>query len=1471
MSKLLKCFIASFLFGMFSIPLQSQNSPVALDLQRHVDLFTGDFNYNIPLLTVTGPNGESFPISMNYRSGIKVDQEASWVGLGWSLNLGEINRQTNGLPDDWKNGVYTKYKMNSLGAESTDENYRGYGPVWFKEYDYNYIVTTSMMDIFYNRSGFEFPDYDHFYVSGPGIGGKMRAYLFDYANLHQEPGEMSYTSTHAFTQDVQFRFINDPSVAKNEWLYYSTSRSFGILRDNARWRNNPDWQGNLHAWDEALPDPGWMNSNNYQFTGDINANQATKWEKRQKVYAANYIEYFTNQEIYDHYVSHEAPNTTNLIPGGFIDFKDFTAASSNRNNSAHYDLNGIGAYRITTPNGFVYHYSLPVYIREEEHTSCAFKDVSNIPKLEYVDYSRHEKTDKYAYTWKLIAITGPGYEDVNDNHFVDEGDKGYWIAINYEKWNKDNLPFIEKSPYYGYYLDKVYKELPTSIYDDPTYQLRGSKVKREKDIYYPNYIKTATQTLFFVKEIRNDAHSAETVNQDITPKLRLKELILLNNSDVATNSIFSTPSAISSTEFNNLSSLVNTNVMINSVDYANSKSTIDGLSQGRISFNFDYALAPGVYNNIDNSFALTPHKIHNTEVFEKTITLSSGNAGKLTLQDLYIYGYGGENIYGSKAAYEFTYPTASNDNPDYHHDYQDFFGNYKKHKDLTIFDRVGYCTDSDKGSLRAWSMTEIREPLGAELVLEYEADDYSETYLNTTGYNEFPTDPRRYFNFTCQGSDCSTLVFTDPNAIEFLNATDAIEVDLEVKYDCPSDNEFRNSRKTYGTSQLPFGSANGLYQYNLNNGIDFQSCQGEDLDGAEGSLMILLKKVYGGGVRVGKISITEPDKSERYGIDINYGVGVVGTENGRWENKYRYRFDVTPTLLQAERFAPSNVVGYKDVTVNVQAVEDASEIIQTPGGDDEKFGEIEYQFYTRSDFFIKEKYKAPRVFTNGQNGPTVAHFKEFQKMSLYTHGLYGKLKKRIIKNERGNNIQSTSYTYGPLMKNFVTKEMEEMKAGSSRIKEIFYKMGKDLSPPSGCNCDELWFEQAFAYEEWGHKLKSIRHKGLLENKLILFEDYDLYNGINAKVGEDDQLERVFAYENTASMGSKFLNKDNTNQINAVYKTSYPDYPERDNYIVSDKFYFVRELGTGGTYSSSTHNTDYWQGKDAYRSNDDANPSNWIRAHKPTLYNAAYKEMESIDRAGNYAAVQYDLANDKVTATAANSNYRSFVACGFEETVTEGSNTYFEGEVYNGQQQQASATGLEAHTGEYMAKVSGTGPYYSVKRDTRSEGLEVFEEGILPGRSYEASVWVHNNSPDLSVLEVDIDGKDGSQNTVNSLYTIQKNDSKNITIGDWTLMRIQFDIPEGFSTPNPTDDVTIQLKNNSGSGYSYFDDLRLQPIDAEVNASIFDEKRQLPEYILDNENFYTRLVYDAAGNVKETHREIETGEIKIQEITNHFAQ
>ncbi|MBI1227715.1 MAG: hypothetical protein GC192_20950 [Bacteroidetes bacterium] len=73
-----------------------------------VDLFSGDFTYNIPLFEVPGPDG-GYPINLFYNSVVDGESEASMVGLGWNIGIGAINRTVRGLPDDF-NGEKIKVR-----------------------------------------------------------------------------------------------------------------------------------------------------------------------------------------------------------------------------------------------------------------------------------------------------------------------------------------------------------------------------------------------------------------------------------------------------------------------------------------------------------------------------------------------------------------------------------------------------------------------------------------------------------------------------------------------------------------------------------------------------------------------------------------------------------------------------------------------------------------------------------------------------------------------------------------------------------------------------------------------------------------------------------------------------------------------------------------------------------------------------------------------------------------------------------------------------------------------------------------------------------------------------------------------------------------------------------------------------------------------------------------------------------------
>src|SRR5436190_12157470 len=89
-----------------------------------VSLYTGIPNISIPLYEIKdGPL--NLPISLSYHAaGIRLEEIASAVGLGWTLNFGGmINRQQRGKPDEYnwtgrpqQNRIETLINSGNVGA-----------------------------------------------------------------------------------------------------------------------------------------------------------------------------------------------------------------------------------------------------------------------------------------------------------------------------------------------------------------------------------------------------------------------------------------------------------------------------------------------------------------------------------------------------------------------------------------------------------------------------------------------------------------------------------------------------------------------------------------------------------------------------------------------------------------------------------------------------------------------------------------------------------------------------------------------------------------------------------------------------------------------------------------------------------------------------------------------------------------------------------------------------------------------------------------------------------------------------------------------------------------------------------------------------------------------------------------------------------------------------------------------------------
>ncbi|NAS14459.1 RHS repeat protein [Poritiphilus flavus] len=108
----------------FDLPNYHPVSPNAASLGKFglypVNKSLGTANVNIPIYTLS-ERGLTVPINLNYNtSGIRLNDLASWVGLGWSLDAGgAIVRNVKGLPDK----TYNSNIPNLQNAAFSQTNY----------------------------------------------------------------------------------------------------------------------------------------------------------------------------------------------------------------------------------------------------------------------------------------------------------------------------------------------------------------------------------------------------------------------------------------------------------------------------------------------------------------------------------------------------------------------------------------------------------------------------------------------------------------------------------------------------------------------------------------------------------------------------------------------------------------------------------------------------------------------------------------------------------------------------------------------------------------------------------------------------------------------------------------------------------------------------------------------------------------------------------------------------------------------------------------------------------------------------------------------------------------------------------------------------------------------------------------------------------------------------------------------------
>ncbi|TCK68077.1 hypothetical protein DFQ05_1862 [Winogradskyella wandonensis] len=699
------------------------------------------------------------------------------ITLGFRKQKVKINIKKGYLNQEW--GVLYSSDYSNISSEvpriTSVSNYN--------EHYTDYMVRTKSMDTYSSRLpqleeefisdysktieniNFTYMAYDDYNVSAQGLMGSMTPNVFQNSSIYGK-GQVTKNEAgkpiHAFWHhgssntavDKKIDRINGSTVGnytKDDFHFYFNGQFTGTEKNSSA----GFFTGLV---DTATTFDALINEGVHIGTSTNNAYQG-------RAKSPNYVEVFTNNQIASGHATARGLITPSTIP------------NSDRSDISKFDPDGIGAYKITSPDGKTYHFSLPVYHYEQIHRSQINNQENSVFDIGNVNEKR--QFTRYATHWLLTAITGSDYIDQPDpnlsntlNTFNKE-DYGYWVELEYGKWSDG---FVWRSPY----KDRTYN-YNTNLKGDIEDKDKGGYSFGRKQLYYLDKINTKNRTALFIKDIREDnfgkalnfkfsnsnngglTNIGNTGNGSVpqslnytNPSLYVKESgisykreyslklskIILVDSDFGK----SLSKDSNSTTTNNLAStLGNFNNTYIPNDYCTPGWESPYFTQ-EYGSNYGYYIhneaqildsrdvsSSFIQNNalkvveFNHSYDLAKNSPSSSEV----VTSNNSLNGRLTLDSVMFKGKGGTE-YMPATAFEY-----------YMEDMQNIqlpslaggmYPNKTQIKDFVeakaaLVDSWGFIQDnpnyqSNENEIKAWSLKEITMPTGAKIEINYEEDDY---------------------------------------------------------------------------------------------------------------------------------------------------------------------------------------------------------------------------------------------------------------------------------------------------------------------------------------------------------------------------------------------------------------------------------------------------------------------------------------------------------------------------------------------------------------------------------------------------------------------------------------------------------------------------------------------------------------------------------------------------------------------------
>lgn len=1568
--------VVFILFIMASQILRSQN----------IDLFTGAYSQGFPLITVPSNRGAAVELNAVYNSGIRVKQSASDIGLGWDLSgAGEITRQVVGYPDDllrfWSyapKDVNTMIIMSGQGALYPDNKFYG------TPYPYSYGASTNF-DIGFADNGldtteFAYPDYDNFNVSAPGLHGNMglkyfKAYQWNLETYSQPLNNLPIPFTPPFSMTP------DPWIAVRKPQFYFK----GSFYDTLISRHFPT-PGSTTYVDPStsIADAAYPGGSTEAYLGK-HVNGASVTDENYdpltgRLGTENFVEYFRNGQI---------DSANGSFTGDMTGFMDYKIAHTRA--ITLFPSEGIGYFRVTNTQGFTYHYALPVYQRQNISYSTPLEADYSINSVAIGDFSQQSNplthpannmviiraTDNntYAVKWLLTAITGPDYVDNNGNNYPDDVDEGYWVRYDYVKWS-DN--FVQRYPQYGFDYtfrpDVTTQEMPNympqkaynTTQPGQPYKLSGNWANASAstvDIYYLNKIRTSSHTAVFVREVRKDekgGYTGATVPATApAPLLYLKRILLFKNNDF--NYLFSaynSPFTAGNYTSWNFNGTKNSDGEIFNESWYQGHASWDAYVLNQVEFDQDYSLSKNYHGNIETSRDSADVLTKPTIVQANLSVGNYASSGKLTLKRILSYGY--QNVKLTPST-KFSYAL----NPDYNPIKEDNWGFYKS--DATTNGHSRYTSLVSQSSTKAWSLSQIEDPLGARQEIVYESNTYNkvlddesstgvrgasfiyrireaeqieENFKITMEEGSSTADQLNEFVTFCTSSipglkrkvcipaisntiipemDCYTCgmenkLFYFGNCNITLNSTSTTSDKINGTITTTCINNFTcenpivaslssaSRRYNQSMSSIPYFTTIYWQSHPSSNSQEGITYSGN------GFLMFETPvgyNVYGNGIRVASIK-TINENGEEYVKKYEYENGTAMNEMDRFEyprlrrglnDPDPYSSPAKYTYLESKKFGPfvnQCQLGYSKVI-------------------EKDMGRLPVANGKKETYFLTDPlYKSGTFFGNTIINSTSNAGVTYQGMNQFISSV-NILNECVRKftSAFGAVTEQRVYDKNNILLSKVVNDYEITDQGA--IVEVFsfkntywyvsypeyfqYLVDNQGFQPSDAH-NTCTVQTTNILREYPIKLKStttyfmnsqskqevlkmdeltgqavcVRNTDQNGNTSLTFSSptykkYQPLAGLSISSAAFRKLiplrETFFSYVSvdstltgglTTFAGASYNIYSNLVKQRSYSSGSYSNISSTLPYYINNRK-FVFDAGPGslneyGLFNKSSlyqnplsfSNTYYWE---------PTSPYNWRLASEVTLIDKYRHIVESRDAIDRFSAAKYAYNGDHKSASVSNCNFASFTYAGFEAYSGSTGNGEFEGELLiNGNN---SISNNIAHTGIGSLVVTNGYPATYITRSEQSPGG--LELGLMPGRIYRASVWVHiTNLADAS-MEVTVNGYLNG-NSYNTTYITNAGSHLVATIDSWNLIQLDFEVPEGFSTNAPPQNpgqLKVELKTNGGP--VNFDDFILHPVESQFSAFVFDLKTDWLTATIDANGISTRYVYDANGKVKEEWKEV----------------